>query len=214
MVEQPESWQWIMNVRKQKPLDHRFLNGVPCAPKGSVERVLGVRKDHKSKLLYPFKPLLQGLRGPPMGLLTFRGLWKFFWLIGFHRAIKVENHCFRFYLQLYNWLPKKEDFSERRIRRREIKEVLNVFHFYNKLNWIKWVLSFSCDVDWLVLQKKFQINFKAEWSTNERTPIGNKSLMSLWTEKFFKRRFSSNYDKAINKLKSVIQQVVLSITNS
>ncbi len=36
-------------------LRHRFSTGDPLTPKESVERVLGVHKDHKSKLLYPFK---------------------------------------------------------------------------------------------------------------------------------------------------------------
>jgi len=47
-------------------LKHRFLTGDPWTPKGSVGRVYGVREDQKSKGLYPFTPLLQELRGPPV----------------------------------------------------------------------------------------------------------------------------------------------------
>jgi hypothetical protein len=43
-------------------LDHRFLTGGPW--RGS-----GVYEDHKSKVLYPFKPLLYGFGGPPLALI-------------------------------------------------------------------------------------------------------------------------------------------------
>ena len=35
---------------------HRFLTEGPWTPKGSVERVEGVREGHKSKVLCPCKP--------------------------------------------------------------------------------------------------------------------------------------------------------------
>ena len=47
-------------------IDHRFLTGVPWTHKGSVGRVFGVRKDHTSKVLYPFKPVLKVVKGPPI----------------------------------------------------------------------------------------------------------------------------------------------------
>ena len=54
-------------------VQHWFLTG------GSVEKVLVVREDHKSKVLYPYAPLLQVFRGPLVGgriiFLTLRGPW-------------------------------------------------------------------------------------------------------------------------------------------
>ncbi len=52
-------------------LEHRFLTGGPWTPKGSVERVYGVHKDHKTKVLYLFKPLLYG---PPMAFIDSLGV--------------------------------------------------------------------------------------------------------------------------------------------
>ena len=46
-------------------LRHRFLTWGPWTPKGSIERVQGVREDYKSKVVYHFKPLFQVFRGPP-----------------------------------------------------------------------------------------------------------------------------------------------------
>jgi hypothetical protein len=43
-------------------------------PKGSAERV----KDFKSKVLYPFKPLLQEFWGPPMAFIDTIGAHGFF----------------------------------------------------------------------------------------------------------------------------------------
>jgi hypothetical protein len=48
------------------PLNHRFLTGGPWTTKGSVKRVQGVHVDQKNKALYPFTPVLQELRGPPV----------------------------------------------------------------------------------------------------------------------------------------------------
>ena len=51
-----------------------------------------VREDHEIKVLYPFKPILQVFRGPPLahfGSLGVRG--SFFLLLGVHGAKKVKN---------------------------------------------------------------------------------------------------------------------------
>ncbi len=78
------------------PLEHRFLTGGPWSPKGSVKRALGVHKDHKSKVLYPYKPLLVKFRGPPLAFIhTLGGPWKFFRVLGVHGAKMVKNHCSR-----------------------------------------------------------------------------------------------------------------------
>jgi len=42
----------------------RFLTRGSCTPKGLVERVQGVHKDHKSKVMNPLIPLLQLSHGP------------------------------------------------------------------------------------------------------------------------------------------------------
>jgi hypothetical protein len=55
-------------------LRHKRVKNRTFRPKvlGSLERVLGVSKE--SKLLFPFKPLLQGSRGPPKALQTLTGV--------------------------------------------------------------------------------------------------------------------------------------------
>ena len=50
------------------PIIHRFLTV------GSVERAPGVRMGHKSRVLHPFKPVLQGFRGPLVVPIDTRGI--------------------------------------------------------------------------------------------------------------------------------------------
>jgi hypothetical protein len=59
----------------KKFLKHRYLNGGPRAQKGPAVRANGVHKDHKSKVLYHFKPLSHEFRGPPIDTLRVRGLF-------------------------------------------------------------------------------------------------------------------------------------------
>ena len=68
------------------PLEHRFLTGGPWIPKGSVERALWVREDHKNKLcillnfFYRYSGVLHQwytlmVQGSVEIFLTFRGPW-------------------------------------------------------------------------------------------------------------------------------------------
>jgi hypothetical protein len=60
-----------------------------------VERVKGVHKDYNSKVLFPFKLLLQVFRGLLMAFIDTVRVRGFFWFVEVRLAKKVKNYCVR-----------------------------------------------------------------------------------------------------------------------
>jgi hypothetical protein len=60
-----------------------------------MERAYGVRKDHKSNVLWPLKPLLKVFWGPPVVHFDNIGPVNFFFTFRVHGAKKVKHILYK-----------------------------------------------------------------------------------------------------------------------